>query len=149
MRRALSSLVVVAVSLACNKSTLTQSPGHLEVAAAGTVVSGGSDDFGQSCPGFPVTQTLTLENTGDVQVSVSNITLSGDFSLTPMPTYPIEVDPGGAATVSVAFGPTAGQSGGQAATMTFTSDAQNGTVTVSLHRHGVERRRGADLRLEL
>ncbi len=126
------SLVVAVTGLACKGPTLTTSPGHVQVRNATSDVSNASDDFGQSCPGFPVAQTLTLANTGDVQVNVKSIAVTGDFALTPVPTYPLAIAPSGAATVTLTFAPSAGQAGGQAGSFTLSSDAENATVTVAL-----------------
>jgi outer membrane protein OmpA-like peptidoglycan-associated protein len=104
------------VSLTCNGVQ-----GSLTITAS-------SFDFGGVREGFPVTQTFTLKNTGNITVSNINYTTGGTgtgYSIT-TPTFPISLAANATATVTVQFYPMNGNDGGL---YTFTFAGVWGTAT--------------------
>ena len=78
-------------------------------------------------------QTVTVSNPGTSAVSVSSVTVTGGFSQTD--TCGSSIAAGGSCTVSVTFAPTAG--GSQTGTLTVTTSAPGGPLTVALSGTGV------------
>lgn len=73
-----------------------------------------SYDFGGVREGFPVSQTFTLRNTGNIPVTAINYTTSGTgtgYSIT-SPTFPISLNANATQTVTVQFYPMNGNDGG-------------------------------------
>jgi hypothetical protein len=65
-------------------------------------------DFGRVCLGSIRDEALTLNNTGTCRLFVSNITsLSPDFLVPMVASYPLVIDPGDALEVTLRFAPTA------------------------------------------
>jgi hypothetical protein len=94
-------------------------------------------DFSQQTVGIAGSQTLTLTNTGDTPLDVSNITISGtnptefdhDF------TAPFTLNPGAAAIINVSFEPVS--VGTKSAVLTIVHTGDNPAVTVTLSGEGV------------
>ncbi|HEY4458112.1 MAG TPA: discoidin domain-containing protein, partial [Pseudonocardiaceae bacterium] len=78
-------------------------------------------------------QTATVSNPGSSAVSVSSVGVSGPFSQTN--TCGSSIAAGGSCTVSVKFAPTSG--GSQTGTLTVTTSAPGGPLTVALSGTGV------------
>lgn len=78
------------------------------------------------------TQPVTLSNTGNAPLHVSNIQVSGSFSQTNTCSAPIA--PAGSCTVNVAFSPTV--AGASIGALTFSDDAAGSTQTVALSGSG-------------
>lgn len=78
-------------------------------------------------------QYVTLENTGDGTLTISSITVSGDFLETH--SCGTALAPGDSCTIAVYFYPT--QSGTRTGTLTVTSDAPGSPQTVALTGAGV------------
>lgn len=94
------------------------------------VVSPSSLNFGQVLVGqTSPTQLIALKNTGDAEMTVSNIAISGNFGI-PKNTCAKGVQPGTHCNVWVTFTPTG--LGTQDGTLTITDNATNTPQTVSL-----------------
>jgi hypothetical protein len=78
-------------------------------------------------------QSVTLSNAGNAALSITSITVSGDFSQTN--TCGSSVAAGASCTLSVTFTPTA--AGSRSGTLTITDNASPATQTVSLTGTGV------------
>ncbi|MGB8783544.1 MAG: Ig-like domain repeat protein [Terriglobales bacterium] len=90
-----------------------------------TSVNFGQVLVGQTSP----TKSVTLKNTGDSELTVSSIAISGNFGI-PRNTCANGVKPGTHCNVYVTFTPTA--LGTEIGTLTFTDNASNSPQTVSL-----------------
>jgi hypothetical protein len=94
----------------------------------------GSVRFANAAPGHTAAQNITVQNNGDVTLSIGSVAISGtnaaDFALTNGPTS-TTILPGNAKTWTVTFDPTA--AGARNATLTFTGDAPvNPTDAIAL-----------------
>lgn len=100
-----------------------------EAPEPGIAVSPGDVNFGTVDVGASVAETLTIESTGNAELNIASITLSGDdaFSITGGGT-PGVLPAGSTQPVSLTFAPEDGN--GFSATLTIESNA--GTETVSL-----------------
>jgi hypothetical protein len=91
--------------------------------------------FGNVVIGNTNTQTLTLSNAGTVNLTISQITVSGSgFSTTGL-TLPIPLSPGQTSTFNVAFAPTG--AGSVTGSLSMVSDAPDSPTTVPLSGTGV------------
>ncbi|MDX6229953.1 MAG: hypothetical protein QOI76_3343 [Frankiales bacterium] len=79
------------------------------------------------------TQAVTVSNSGTTSATVSGVSVTGDFTQT---NNCASVAVGASCTVNVAFKPTLG--GSRTGTLTVTSNANNGPVTVSLSGSGID-----------
>src|SRR5271167_1324249 len=87
-------------------------------------------DFGSVPSASSKTLTLVATNNGTTDIAVSSVTFSApQFSLS-KPAIPITIAAGQSSTLSLVFAPTG--VGSVAGSMTLTSDASNGSMTVSL-----------------
>ena len=77
--------------------------------------------------------TVTLTSTGSAPVTISSITVSGQFTETN--TCPASLAPGNSCAVTVTFAPTT--TGAQTGTLTITSNAANSPNTVALSGNGL------------
>jgi hypothetical protein len=92
--------------------------------------------FGNVAVNTPATQTVTVNSTGTGPVTISGATVTGaGFTLT-SGTFPLTVNPGKSATLSVQFDPSAeGAATGQ---LTITSNSSiNSTAVVALNGTGI------------
>ena len=80
------------------------------------------------------TQAITLNNTGDGPLSISNVTISGDFSQSS--TCGNTVVPVASCTFSISFAPTA--TGNRSGTLTITDDASGSPHSVALSGTGTD-----------
>ena len=86
---------------------------------ATAIADGGS--FGNACVGSHTDETLTINNSGDCPVSISNITSSSpDFQAPSVLAYPLVVASGGAIDVDIRFQPSS--FGFKSGTITIDSD---------------------------
>ena len=87
--------------------------------------------FGNVGEDMPATQTLTLTSTGTSSVTISAATLTGTGFTMSGVTFPVTLNPGQVATLTVQFDPTtAGAASGK---LTLTSNSSTGsTITISL-----------------
>lgn len=96
----------------------------------------GSADFGSvrwndAAPTHTVSRNFTVTNTGGMPLTVSSVTVTGDFAIT-SGTTPATIQPNNARTWTVTFNPNA-PGGAKSGTLTFTSDApKDGTQTIAL-----------------
>jgi hypothetical protein len=96
----------------------------------------GNNDFGSvrwnnAAPIRTSTRNFTVSNGGDVNLTVSNVTVTGDFAITSGGTS-ATIAPGNARTWTITFDPNA-PGGMKAGTLTFVSDApSNGTQAFNL-----------------
>jgi len=95
--------------------------------------------FGNVTVNTPSTQTLTLSSTGNLPLTINAPTLTGTGFTASTSSFPVTLNPGQAATLSVQFDPSsAGAVTGQL-TVTSNNNGINGTTaTVSLSGTGVQ-----------
>ncbi len=105
-------------------------------AGAGLTVSSSTVAFGSVAVGTPSTQSLTLTSSGTTALIVSGATLSGAGFTMSGATFPLTLNAGQTATLSLQFDPaTAGAATG---TLTISSDASaNSTAIAALSGTGV------------
>jgi hypothetical protein len=80
-------------------------------------------------------QPVTLSNTGQLNLFLNQVSVSPSVFTMSGPTPPMTIIPGSSVTYNVAFNPSAPQ--GYAGSLTFTSNAYNGTVMTSVSGTGV------------
>lgn len=116
--------------------TLTASSGgvtksfiiQLTTGTATLGINATSISFGSTVIGTPVTQSVTFSSTGTAAVTINSTTLSGSGFSTSGVNFPVTLNPGQTATLSVQFDPTsAGAASGQ---LTITSTASTNPVSV-------------------
>gem|GEM_PF-3114803 len=109
--------------------------GTLAVVMAPTISVVASLDLGSTDIGSTTSQTLTVSNTGDAALSVSNITLSGanaaEFSVS---ATSFAINAGQSQDVTVTFAPTS--AGTKSASLSITHDAVGTPTSVSLSGTG-------------
>jgi hypothetical protein len=121
-------------------SDASNSPSTLSLAGNGVVSTGGqltlspaSLDFGDVTVGSSDTQTVTLTNSGDASLTISQADLTGaDFSISSLL---VTLAAGQTTTFTVTFAPTT--SGSHTGALTLTSDASNSPSTLPLAGNGV------------
>lgn len=121
---------------ASNASTsIALSGSGVDAASGQLAVNPTSESFGSVTVGNNATQTVTLTNTGDSSVNVSQLAVSGSgFSLSGI-TVPFTLSSNQSTTFIVGFAP---QSVGSAnGTVTITSDASNSSLTLALSGLGI------------
>ena len=97
-------------------------------------LSTSSLDFGGQALGTTsAPHTLTLGNSGNTPLSITGITVSGDYAQTNSCVSPLDV--GASCTISVTFTPTA--VGGLSGTLSITDDASGSPHTVALNGIGL------------
>ncbi|MBL7837373.1 MAG: choice-of-anchor D domain-containing protein [Bacteroidetes bacterium] len=105
------------------------------VKGATSTLSTNNTDFGSINNGTNTTKTFTIHNTGNANLTVSNITISGtngsDFSLTSQPSFPLTIAENTSYSFSVNFSPTV--IGTKTAKITVTNnDADEGTYDFAI-----------------
>jgi len=91
--------------------------------------------FGSVAAGSSKTLTATATNSGPASVTISSVSISSqDFSLT-APSLPATIAAGQSTTISIKFSPTA--AGTFNGTLTVTSNASNGAVSLPLSGTGI------------
>jgi len=111
------------------------------ITLAGTGISGAAVTLSTNSLQLPDTHvnqtcqpgTVTLTSTGSAPVTISSITVSGQFTETN--TCPASLAPGNSCAVTVTFAPTT--TGAQTGTLTITSNAANSPNTVALSGNGL------------
>jgi hypothetical protein len=107
----------------------TSLPFNVVAAAIAANLSPSSLDFGNSPQGIQsASKTVTLTNTGNVALNLSNIGVTGDYAQTN--TCAASLAPAGTCTIHVTFTPTA--SGARPGTLTITDNAPDSPQSVSL-----------------
>jgi hypothetical protein len=92
-------------------------------------------DFGNVTVGQTATQSITVSNSGNSNIDISQVNVSGaGFSASGL-TPPVTLNPGQNATISVVFAPTA--SGSASGSVSIVSNATNSPATVALTGSGV------------
>lgn len=124
------------ISLISNAPTsptaITLTGTGLAVASVG--LSATSFDLGNVAIGAAATQALTITNTGNVTVNISNITVNGPFAVSL--TAPVAIATNTSAIASITFVPTA--KGPVTGSVVFTTDMTGSTtVTVPLKGQGL------------
>ena len=93
-------------------------------------VSPGVVSFGNVNLNTPATQTVTLSSTGTAALTISAGAVTGNgFSVSGL-SYPVTLNPGQAATLTVGFDPTT--AGPATGAVTLTDNASSGTATIGL-----------------
>jgi hypothetical protein len=128
-------LVITSNSLITPSATI-QMTGNGILAAAGLTVNSSTVSFGNVAVGTPSTQSVTLTSSGTAAVTVSAVSLSGTgFTMTGA-TFPLTLNSGQTATLSLQFEPTA--TGAATGNLTISSNASsNSTDVVALSGTGV------------
>src|SRR4029077_20783176 len=94
-----------------------------------------SESFGNVTVGSNTTQSISLSNTGNANLTISSIATSGTGFSGSGITVPLTLTPGQSSTYSVQFAPTAaGSASGQ---VSFVSNASNSPTSVSMTGTGV------------
>ncbi|HEY8144830.1 MAG TPA: choice-of-anchor D domain-containing protein [Kofleriaceae bacterium] len=127
-----------------------EDPFDLAVSGTGTArvvsLSPSPLNFGNVVRNASSNQTLTIDNTGNVPLTVSALAIGGaqanQFSLVSPPGTPFDVAGGGSQDLTVRCTPTS--NGAKTATLTVTSNATSGTGTVTLNCTGVDPQIGVD-----
>ncbi|HXN24756.1 MAG TPA: choice-of-anchor D domain-containing protein [Candidatus Dormibacteraeota bacterium] len=134
-----SGLVTASLSLASNAPT---TPIAIPLSGTGLAASlllsasPSALSFGDVSVGSSGTQTVTLTNTGNSDVSVSQVTPTGAaFSVTGL-ALPVTVSPGQTASLNVVFAPLG--VGSQTSTVTIRSTASNSPAIVSAAGVGIQ-----------
>jgi hypothetical protein len=132
---ATGSLVITSNSLVTPSATI-QLSGNGILATAGLTVNSSTVAFGNVAVGTPSTQSVTLTSSGTAAVTVSAVSLSGTgFTMTGA-TFPLTLNSGQTATLSLQFEPTA--TGAATGNLTISSNASsNSTDVVALSGTGV------------
>lgn len=107
--------------------------GRLLAAVSPTIETAiaGNGDFGATCVGSFVDETLTINNTGSSQLRISSITSSSpDFQVPSVTSYPLIVNPGDSISVVIRFRPTA--AGPHSAVVTIHGNVPSGSHTVDV-----------------
>ncbi len=107
----------------------------LNAATAALTLGSSNVAFGDVNLNSPATQTVTLTSSGTANLTISAGSVTGtDFSMSGV-SFPVTLDPGQTATLTVQFDPTA--AGAASGAMTLTSNAPGGgTATISLSGTG-------------
>ncbi|MGC2606481.1 MAG: choice-of-anchor D domain-containing protein, partial [Silvibacterium sp.] len=93
-----------------------------------------SVSFGDVTLNTPATQTVTLTSSGTAPLTISAGTVTGTgFSISEV-SFPVTLNPGQTATLSIEFDPTA--TGSATGTVTLTDNASPGTATIALSGTG-------------
>ncbi len=135
-----SSFVVVGLLLAAMTIMVgcqgfsSSKPAGQQALVGGLVLSSSSVDFGSVVAGTSKTVTVTASNTSAASVSVSSVSISSKYFTLSAPSLPAAIAPGGSITVSLIFTPNA--AGAFSATVSITSNASNGSSTLSLSGTG-------------
>jgi len=128
--------IAQAVTLTASAGTVTETFAlELNVPVLTLSVGPASLAFGSLTVNTPVTESVTINSTGTGPVTISGATVTGaGFTLT-SGTFPMSLNPGQTATLSVQFDPTAvGAAAGQ---LTVTSNSSvNATATIALNGTG-------------
>jgi Abnormal spindle-like microcephaly-assoc'd, ASPM-SPD-2-Hydin len=131
----LSTLGLVSCGATSNSST-SGSGGGGATAQAQLSTSVNSVNFGNVAIGSPGTQPVTLTNSGNASLNISQATISGSgFSMSGI-TTPMTLTAGQNATVSVQFAPQ--ESGSVTGTISLVSNATNSPTLISLSGTGVQ-----------
>ena len=132
---ATGQLVITSNSLITPSLTIQMSGSGI-LAAAGLTVNSSTVSFGNVAVGTPSTQSVTLTSSGTSALTVSSVSLSGTgFTLTGA-TFPLTLNAGQTATLSLQFEPTT--TGAATGKLTISSDASSSsTAVVALSGTGV------------
>lgn len=108
------------------------------VSAAGVQLSATTRDFGNQLMGSTsAAQTVTLTNSGDLDLTISSIVAAGDFSrTTTCPVSPTTLAGGANCTMTITFAPTA--TGVRDSTLTITHNAAGSPHIVTLKGMGTD-----------
>jgi Abnormal spindle-like microcephaly-assoc'd, ASPM-SPD-2-Hydin len=117
-------------------ATLTASAGgassavalQLNAANQTLTVSAASVAFGNQVVNTAVSQTVTLNSTGNMPVTVSSATVSGAGFTISGTSFPVTLNPAQSATLTVQFDPTS--AGAATGSLTFASNSSTGASTV-------------------
>lgn len=132
---ATGQLVITSNSLITKTATIQMS-GNGIVATAGLTVNSSAVSFGNVAVGTPSTQSVTLTSSGTGAVTVSAASLSGTGFTMSGATFPLTLNSGETATLSLQFEPTA--TGAATGKLTITSNAtSNSSDVVALSGTGV------------
>jgi len=123
----LSALAALVGCQGVSQSGPSQQSGNLALASA-------SLDFGDVTPGTSKSLTLTATNSGNKSVNISGASVSTKFFALTSPLFPVSLAAGQSTTFSILFTPNAAAK--FSAALSISSDASDGTQTVSLSGAG-------------
>ena len=127
-------LAVAAGCMAVALSGCGTIAGNANAAVSGTLVASANTlSFGSVALGQTATANVSLKNESAASVQISQVNATGPFSVA-QNTMPVTVAAGGTYSVSVQFAPTA--VGAATGSLTLTSNASSGNLTVSLSGTG-------------
>jgi hypothetical protein len=136
---AASGQLVITSNSLISPSTTVQLTGTGVAQPAGSpglTVNSSSVSFGNVAVGTPSTQSVTLTSSGTAAVTVNSASLSGTGFTESGATFPLTLNAGQTATLSLQFEPTA--TGATTGKLTITSNASsNSTAVVALSGTGV------------
>ena len=120
-------------------STATNSPATISLSGTGVqpliAVFPGSVSFGNVTVGVTNTQTMTIQNPGAVNLTVTQAAMTGTgYSLSGL-VLPVSIAPGGSTVFNVAFAPAAGSS--YPSILTLVSNAPNSPSSISVSGTGI------------
>jgi hypothetical protein len=120
-------------------STATNSPATISLSGTGVqpliAVVPGSVSFGNVTVGVTNTQTMTIQNPGSANLTVTQAAMTGTgYTLSGL-VLPVSIVPGGSAVFNVAFAPAAGSS--YPSILTLVSNAPNSPSSISVSGTGI------------
>lgn len=116
-------------------ATIALSGSSSATPAGQLALSASSLSFGSVVDGSSKSQTVTVSNTGSASLAISQAALAGTgYSVSGLST-PLTIAAGGSSSFSIVFAPST--AGGLAGSLTLTSDASNGSVSIALSGTGV------------
>ncbi|QSE99058.1 choice-of-anchor D domain-containing protein [Fulvivirga lutea] len=138
-------------------AALGQTPGDINIQGGGIDIVNGDDtpdagdntDFGTVTVGLSASTVYTIQNTGDLGLNVSSVTISGtnasDYTISDI-TTPFDIDGGLSTTFTVTFNPSS--AGARVATIeVISNDSDEGTYTFDISGIGEEEVTGVDLEI--
>jgi len=128
----IATAILIVLQSGCSGSSSLKSDTQSGSPAIST--SPASVQFGSVAVGTSVSQPIVLSNTGTASLTVTQIALSGqEFSLSEG-VLPMKIAAGGNAVITAGFAPSA--TGNASGSISITSNASNGLLTVSLSGSG-------------
>jgi hypothetical protein len=123
----LSALAALVGCQGLSQSGPSQQSGNLALGSA-------SLDFGDVTPGTSKSLTVTATNSGNKAVNISSASVTSKYFALASPLFPVSLAAGQSTTLSISFTPNAAAK--FSATLSISSDATDGTQTMSLSGAG-------------
>ena len=126
------ALSALAALIGCQGLSESSSGGGQQ--SGNLVLGSASLDFGDVSPNTTKTLNVTATNSGNAAVTINSASISTKYFALNSPTLPVTIAPGLSMTLSISFTPNAAAKFN--ATLSFTSDAANGSQTIALSGAG-------------